>query len=31
MIDKYGSYNVNDENNKLIQNFKYSCVVILPS
>jgi hypothetical protein len=29
MIDKYGSYNVNDENNELIRNHSY--IVILPS
>jgi hypothetical protein len=31
MINKYGLYNVNDENNELIWNFKYLCIVILPS
>jgi hypothetical protein len=31
MINKYGLYNVNDENDEPIQKFKYSCIVILPS
>lgn len=31
MVSKYGLYNVNEENNDLIQNFKYSCIDILPS
>jgi hypothetical protein len=31
MINKYGLYNVNEENNELIQNFKYSSIDILSS
>ncbi len=31
MINKYGLYNCNGENNVLIQNFKYSYIEILPS
>jgi len=30
MINKYGLYNVNDENNEIIQNSNYLCIDILP-
>jgi hypothetical protein len=31
VTNKYGLYIVNGENNVFIQNFKYSCIEILPS
>jgi hypothetical protein len=31
IINEYGIYNVNDENNEFIRNFKYLCIDILPS